>query len=129
VVPNVSSERPAEPRNFFVELLGFEVVMDLDWVVAVASPINPSAQVTIVGNDDMAAPGVSVEVDEVDAVHARAVGAGHRLSLRSEESGARRFIFTMGPGGWAQAASCRLPGVVTGGRSGSRSRSTAGWGS
>jgi hypothetical protein len=28
-------------------------------------------QVTIVGNDDMAAPGISVEVDGVDAVHAR----------------------------------------------------------
>jgi hypothetical protein len=28
-------------------------------------------RVTIVGNDDMAAPGISVEVDGVDAVHAR----------------------------------------------------------
>jgi hypothetical protein len=30
----------------------------------VASPTNPSAQATIVGNDDPAAPGISVEVDD-----------------------------------------------------------------
>jgi hypothetical protein len=29
-----------------------------------------AAQVTIIGNDDPAAPGISVEVDDVDAVHA-----------------------------------------------------------
>jgi hypothetical protein len=33
----------------------------------------PSAQVTIVGNDDMAAPGISLEVADVDAVHGTAV--------------------------------------------------------
>ena len=56
VVPNVKSERPAETHCFFVWLLGFGV---------------PSVRVTIVGNDGMAAPGISVEVDGVDAVHAR----------------------------------------------------------
>jgi hypothetical protein len=61
-VPNIKSERPAETRDFFVELLGFEVAMDVGWVVTVASPTNPSVQVTIIGNDDMAAPGVSVGV-------------------------------------------------------------------
>ena len=46
------TDRPAETRDFFVELLGFEAVMDLGWVATVASPTNPSAQVTIIGNDD-----------------------------------------------------------------------------
>ena len=27
-VPNIKSDRPAETRDFFVELLGFEAVMD-----------------------------------------------------------------------------------------------------
>jgi len=75
-VPNIRSDRPAETRDFFVQLLGFEVVMDMGWVVTVASPTNPSAQVTIVGNDDLAAPGISVEVADVDAVHAKAVEQG-----------------------------------------------------
>jgi catechol 2,3-dioxygenase-like lactoylglutathione lyase family enzyme len=93
-VPNVRSERPAETREFFVRLLGFEVAMDLGWVATVAAPANPSVQVTIVSTDDMAAPGISVEVDDVDAVHARAVEQGFEIAypLRDEEWGVRRFM-------------------------------------
>jgi catechol 2,3-dioxygenase-like lactoylglutathione lyase family enzyme len=93
-VPNIRSNEPAETRDFFVDLLGFEVAMDMGWVVTVASPTNPSVQVTIVGNDDMAAPGISVEVDDVDAVHAKAVERGLEIAypLRDEEWGVRRFM-------------------------------------
>jgi hypothetical protein len=42
-VPNIRSDRPAETLDFFVELLGFDVAMDMGWVVTVASPTNPSA--------------------------------------------------------------------------------------
>jgi uncharacterized glyoxalase superfamily protein PhnB len=93
-VPNIRSERPSETREFFVNLLGCEVAMDIGWVVTVASPANPSAQVTIVGNDDMSAPGISVEVADVDAVHARAVEQGLEIAypLRDEEWGVRRFM-------------------------------------
>src|SRR3954447_14373848 len=92
-VPNVKSDRPAATRDFFVDL-GFEVVMDLGWVMTLASPANASAQVTIVGNDDMAAPGISVEVADVDAVHGAAVERGVDIvyPLRDEEWGVRRFM-------------------------------------
>jgi uncharacterized glyoxalase superfamily protein PhnB len=94
VVPNINSDRPAETRAFFVDLLGFEVAMDMGWVITVVSPTNPSAQVTIIGNDDPAAPGISVEVADVDAVHARAVERGLEIAypLRDEEWGVRRFM-------------------------------------
>jgi hypothetical protein len=93
-VPNIRSERPAETRDFFVGLLGFEVAMDLGWVVTVASPTNPSAQVTVVGNDDIAAPGISVEVADVDVVYTRAVEQSFEIAypLRDEEWGVRRFM-------------------------------------
>jgi catechol 2,3-dioxygenase-like lactoylglutathione lyase family enzyme len=93
-VPNIRSERPAETRDFFVDLLGFEVVMDMGWVVTIASPTNASAQVTIVGNNDMAAPGISVEGADVDAVHATAVKQSFEIvyPLRDEEWGVRRFM-------------------------------------
>jgi catechol 2,3-dioxygenase-like lactoylglutathione lyase family enzyme len=93
-VPNIRSDRPAETRDFLVELLGFNVAMDLGWVVTLASPTNPSAQVTIFGNDDPAAPGVSVEVDDVDAVHASAVERGLEIAspLRDQEWGVRRLM-------------------------------------
>jgi uncharacterized glyoxalase superfamily protein PhnB len=60
----------------------------------VTSPTNPSAQITIIGNDDPAAPGISVEVDDVDAVQASAVGRGLEIGypLRAEEWGVRRFM-------------------------------------
>ena len=68
--------------------------MDMGWVTTVVSPGNPSAQVTIVGGDDPAAPGISVEVADVDAVHARAVERGLEIAypLRDEEWGVRRFM-------------------------------------
>jgi catechol 2,3-dioxygenase-like lactoylglutathione lyase family enzyme len=93
-VPNIRSDCAAETRDFFTELLGFEVAMDLGWVVTVASPTSPSAQVTIVSNDDPAAPGISVEVDDVDAVHARAAERGLEVAypLRDEKWGVRRFM-------------------------------------
>jgi catechol 2,3-dioxygenase-like lactoylglutathione lyase family enzyme len=93
-VPNIRSVRPAATRDFFVDLLGFEVAMDLGWVVTVASPANHHAQVTIIGNDDPAAPGISVEVPDVDAVHARAVERGYDIAydLRDESWGVRRFM-------------------------------------
>jgi len=93
-VPNIRSDRPAETRDFFTGLLGCEVIMDLGWVVTVASPTNRSAQITIVGNDDPAAPGISIEVDDVDAIHARAAERGLEIAyaLRDEEWGVRRFM-------------------------------------
>jgi uncharacterized glyoxalase superfamily protein PhnB len=93
-VPNIRSDRPAKTREFFAELLGFEPIMDLGWVVTVASPTNHSAQVTIIGNDDPAAPGISIEVDDVDAVHARAAERGLEIAypLRDEAWGVRRFM-------------------------------------
>ena len=93
-VPNLKTDRPEETREFFVQLLGFDVAMDGGWVLTLASPDNPSAQVTIVSNDDPAAPGISVEVDDVDAVHAQAVQQGIEIAypLRDEDWGVRRFM-------------------------------------
>jgi hypothetical protein len=93
-VPNIRSDRASETRDFFVELLGFEVAMDLGWVVTVASPTSPSAQVTIISNDDPAAPGISVGVDDVDAVHAGPVERRLEIvyALRDEAWGVRRFM-------------------------------------
>ena len=93
-MPNIRSDRPAETRDFFVNLLGFDVAMDIGWVMTVVSPTNPSAQVNVIGSDDMAAPGISVEVADVDAVHSKAVERGLEIvyPLRDEEWGVRRFM-------------------------------------
>jgi catechol 2,3-dioxygenase-like lactoylglutathione lyase family enzyme len=93
-VPNIRSDRLAETRDFFTDVLGFEVAMDLGWVVTLASPTNRSAQVTIISNDDPSAPGISIEVDDVDAIHAMAAERGLEIAypLRDEQWGVRRFM-------------------------------------
>jgi catechol 2,3-dioxygenase-like lactoylglutathione lyase family enzyme len=93
-VPNIRSDRPVETRDFFAELFGFEVAMDLGWVMTLASPDDPAVQITIVSSDDMAAPGITVGVADVDAVHAKAVEQGLEIAypLRDEAWGVRRFM-------------------------------------
>ena len=111
-VPNISSDVPAETRGFFVDVLGFEEAMDMGWIVTVRSPTNPAVQVSIVGNDDdPSAPGISVEVEDVDAVHARAVARGFEITypLRDEQWGVRRFMLRE-PSGTIVNVLSHLPG-------------------
>jgi len=100
VVPDIVTESMAESRDFY-GMLGFEEVMDLGWVITLASPTNPTAQITLLDPDATALqPDISVEVADVDAVHAALVAAGAEIvhSLRDEEWGVRRF-FVRDPNG------------------------------
>ncbi|QQM46157.1 VOC family protein [Streptomyces liliifuscus] len=101
VMPDIRSEAMEESRDFY-GLLGFEEVMNLGWVMTLASPSNPTAQVTFMSQDKSApvVPDMSVEVDDVDAVHAamRESGAEIVHSLQDEEWGVRRF-FVRDPNG------------------------------
>jgi len=71
VVPDSRSEDIGASRAFY-GLLGFIEVMNLGWVVTLASPTNPTAQITLMGPDATTAiqPDFTIEVDDVDAVHA-----------------------------------------------------------
>lgn len=100
VVPNVQSAE-IEASAAFYELMGFEEVMNLGWVVTVASPSNPTAQVTFIGPDPAGIHAdMSVEVDDVDSVHAALVQHEAEIvyALRDEPWGVRRF-FVRDPNG------------------------------
>lgn len=96
-------------RDFYRDLLGLTAVFDSDWYVQLHGG-DESVQLGIVvlGHDTVperfrGAPAgvlVSVEVDDVDAVHARARAAGHviALDLRDEDFGQRHFM-TVDPDG------------------------------
>ena len=43
VVPDIVSERLDERRRFYTEFLGFDVAMEMGWVLTFASPSNPRA--------------------------------------------------------------------------------------
>ncbi|MEU3444993.1 VOC family protein [Streptomyces griseoincarnatus] len=95
VVPNLHSENP-ERHGKFYGLLGLEEVMDHGWIMTLASPSNPTAQVSVMTGDRTAPahPDISVEVDDVDAVYeaVRESGAEIVHPLRDEEWGVRRFF-------------------------------------
>ncbi|MGW2110518.1 VOC family protein [Streptomyces sp. NPDC001948] len=101
VVPNVQSESVRESREFY-GLLGFEEVMNHGWIMTLASPSHPAAQVSFMACDKTApvTPDMSVEVDDVDAAYAvmREFGAEIVHPLQNEEWGVRRF-FVRDPSG------------------------------
>ena len=101
VVPNVRSEALQESREFY-GLLGFEETMNLGWIVTLASPSNPTAQVSLFTRDETApvVADMSVEVDDVDAVYAAVRDSGSEIvhPLQDEEWGVRRF-FVRDPNG------------------------------
>ncbi|GAA3271611.1 VOC family protein [Streptomyces lavendulae] len=101
VVPNIPSESMDENREFY-GLLGFEEVMNHGWIMTLASRSSPAAQVSFMTADKTAPvmPDVSVEVDDVDAVHAAVVESGAEIvhPLQDEEWGVRRF-FVRDPNG------------------------------
>ncbi|MFJ8752395.1 VOC family protein [Streptomyces sp. NPDC102441] len=101
VMPDIRSEAMEESRGFY-ERLGFEEVMNLGWVMTLASPSNPTAQITFMTHDETApvVPDMSVEVDNVDEAYAvmRETGAEIVHPLQDEEWGVRRF-FVRDPNG------------------------------
>ena len=47
VVPDITTDDLAGSRDFYTGLLGFDVGMDLGWVVTLVSPTNPTAQIIL----------------------------------------------------------------------------------
>ena len=94
VVPDLPAADMPRTREFY-RSLGFEEVMDLGWVVGLASPTNPTAQILLFeANAEQPQPHMSVEIDDVDAAHEtmRAAGAEIVYALRDEPWGVRRFF-------------------------------------
>ncbi|QKW34377.1 VOC family protein [Actinomadura sp. NAK00032] len=95
VVPNIESGAMEESREFY-RRLGFEEVMNQGWIVTLASPSVPTAQVSLMTRDKTGpvVPDVSVEVDDVDAAYEVMRQRGTEIvhPLQDEEWGVRRFF-------------------------------------
>jgi catechol 2,3-dioxygenase-like lactoylglutathione lyase family enzyme len=102
--PDVQSAHLPESRDFYVRLLDMEVVFDSDWYVLLRDPRRPRLQLAFVAHDHDSVPAafhgpargvlITVEVEDVDAVHARARQHGVEVAqeLRDEEFGQRHFM-------------------------------------
>ena len=101
VVPDLHGE-PAASREFYENVIGLELGMDLGWIMTFGSTSNETAQLTVMSEDATApvSPDVSIEVEDVDAVHAKAVERGYEIvhPVTDEPWGVRRF-FVRDPNG------------------------------
>jgi predicted enzyme related to lactoylglutathione lyase len=102
IVPNIVTDQMDESREFYIQVFGLELSMDMEWIVGLSSPDNPTAQIQLLRrngglHDD---PGLTIEVTDVDAVHAIAVDRGLEViyPLTDEDWGVRRF-FLVDPNG------------------------------
>ncbi|GAB4585350.1 VOC family protein [Nocardia sp. IFM 10818] len=110
IFPTICADDVAATRDFYTGLLGFKVIFDSGWYVQLEAPAEPKAQIGIVEREHASVPAafrnrpagvlISVEVEDVDAVHARAVEGGLEipLELRTEDFGQRHFM-TVDPSG------------------------------
>jgi uncharacterized glyoxalase superfamily protein PhnB len=102
VVPDLTTQVMQEDKRFFSQVLGLQPVMDHGWIVTLADPTNPGAQISLVTHDATApvVPDVSVQVHDVDGAYAAALEQGAEIvhPLTDEPWGVRRF-FVRDPGG------------------------------
>lgn len=102
IVPDFHSADVPGSVEFYASLLGLKKVMDHGWIVTLADPSHPSRQLSVASRDESApvVPDVSIEVDDVAAVHAVAKQLGAEIvhPLTDEAWGVRRF-FVKGPDG------------------------------
>ncbi|MEW9808230.1 VOC family protein [Mesorhizobium marinum] len=96
IVANIATPDPGRARVFYEGLLGLEVVMDQGWILTLAGNGKAPPQLSFAseGGSGTPVPDLSIEVDDVDAVHARAVAAGFEVTyaLTAEPWGVRRFF-------------------------------------
>jgi lactoylglutathione lyase len=96
IVANLAAEDIGPLRAFYERLLDLEVVMDHGWLVTLAADARQSAQLGIAteGGSGTPVPALSIEVDDVDRVYARATAAGDEIvyGIADEPWGVRRFF-------------------------------------
>jgi len=95
IVANVAAESVAPVREFYAELFGLDVVMDLGWVATLASGGTAPVQMSVAseGGSGTPVPLLSIEVDDVDEAYRRAQALGREIAyeLTDEPWGVRRF--------------------------------------
>ncbi|MEO6290883.1 MAG: VOC family protein [Ginsengibacter sp.] len=105
IVPNIYSDEIEKSKEFYIDFLEMELVMDMKWVLTFASNENRSAQITILRNDKEESPKngaifLSIEVSDVDKLYEKAKLKNIDITyeITNEDWGVRRF-FVKGPNG------------------------------
>lgn len=96
IVANVEARDPATLAAFYRRLLGLDVLMDFGWIVTLGTSAQQKPELSVMseGGSGAPVPALSIEVDDLDAVHARALRDKVPIAypLTSEPWGVRRFF-------------------------------------
>jgi catechol 2,3-dioxygenase-like lactoylglutathione lyase family enzyme len=102
--PDICTDDVAASRDFYVALFGFRVAFEIAWYAQLQSPSDPNLQLAFVSREHDSVPEgfraaprgvlVTVETEDVDAVHRRALALGVEIvyALRDEVFGQRHFM-------------------------------------
>jgi len=95
IVTNIATGDVARAQAFYGDLLDLRLVMDLGWILTYASEGSMAPQLSVMseGGSGTPVPDLSIEVDDVDAVHRRALELGLPIEYgpADEPWGVRRF--------------------------------------
>lgn len=96
IIINIAAAQPDAASAFYGDIFGLDVVMDHGWIRTFAgAPVLSAPQISIAseGGSGTPVPDLSIEVDDLDDVLARAKAAGHAIEYgpRQEPWGVRRF--------------------------------------
>ena len=96
IVADFAVDDPAEMVAFYRALFDLDVLMDQGWIVTLGTDTKAQVQISLAaqGGSGAPVPDVSIEVDDLDEVHARALQAGAQIiyPLTEEPWGVRRFF-------------------------------------
>lgn len=78
IVANLYTVDPAAAKKFYGDILGLDVLMDMDWIVTYGNETKMATQISIAseGGSGTAVPDLSIEVDDVDTAFAMMQQAG-----------------------------------------------------
>jgi lactoylglutathione lyase len=95
IVPNLKCADPAALAAFYRDLLGLDPLMDHGFIATLGSDAKPPVQLSVAseGGSGTELPAISVEVDDLDTVLARAREGGVPVEYGPVEEpwGVRRF--------------------------------------
>jgi len=96
IVPNIAAAPTDAARAFYGDVLDLHVAMDLGWIVTFAGDALAAPQISIAhqGGAGTPVPDLSIEVDNLDEVYARARAKGFAIEYGpvAEPWGVVRFF-------------------------------------
>jgi len=102
IVTDIEAQSVDATRSFYSELFDLQTVMDHGWIVTLSSGASAPVQISIASEGGSAAPvpGLSIEVDDVDAVYTLAKERGDIITydITDDPWGVRRFFVSDPPG-------------------------------